>query len=166
MADSCGLVGQVFAFEPNPIVRPALHENLQMNGFTAVVVRNDAVGESGGKAGLRVPAEDDPTYSNQGLASLAALDTPHRVVEVDVLTLDDFVVERGLQRLDLVKIDTQGYDAKVIRGMGWCLERLSPVIVFEYEAWAWKEVGDSLVDLQGWLTCKGSDVKVRRFFVR
>jgi len=155
MAEACEPKGQVFAFEPNPGVRVALVENLRINGFKSAIVRPEAVGEENAKQLLRIPSPDHQTYSNQGLASLVPLSTPHHVVEVEVVTLDAFFETQGLHRLDLVKIDTQGYDAKVIRGMKRCLEKFCPVIIFEYEKWAWKEAGESLESLSCWLCARG-----------
>ncbi|MDS4020241.1 MAG: FkbM family methyltransferase [Candidatus Competibacter sp.] len=43
----------------------------------------------------------------------------------------------GLNRIDFVKIDVQGYECKVLAGMQEVLKQYSPVVIFEYEAWAW-----------------------------
>jgi len=153
MAQAVGRGGQVFAFEPSPAVRAALAENVRLNGFESVVtVLDKAVGETPGSAVLRVPLEGDKHFSNQGLASLSAFDAPHREVPVEVVCLDDFL-EEG--RVALVKIDVQGYDAKVVRGMARCLARCHPVVVFEYEAWAWEQSGETLDSLLAWLTSQG-----------
>lgn len=152
MAAAIGPTGKVYSFEPNALVRSCMFENIRLNGFDRIVdVRSQALGEVRGRAFLRVPVEEDQTYSNQGLSSLVALDTPHREVEVEAEKLDAFIDARLLSQLTMVKIDTQGYDAKVIRGMSRCLTRLSPVIIFEYEAWAWKQADESISDLAKWI---------------
>ena len=37
-------------------------------------------------------------------------------VDVSVITLDDYCSELGIARVDLLKIDTQGYDLEVLKG--------------------------------------------------
>jgi len=152
MVAAVGSTGKVHAFEPNALVRSGMSENIRLNDFERIVdVHAQALGEVRSHAFLRVPVEGDETYSNQGLSSLVALDTPHREVAVEVETLDEFIDARALSKLTMVKIDTQGYDAKVIRGMSRCLARMSPVVVLEYEAWAWKKADESITDLATWL---------------
>ena len=52
----------------------------------------------------------------------------HRTV-VPVLTLDRFVREKGIARVDLVKIDTETTEPEVLAGMADTLKRDHPAIV-------------------------------------
>lgn len=144
LAQSVGPSGAVLAFEPNPPIRLVLEQNLALNKLTNVHVFSCALGDKSGILPLRVPQAGSAEYSNMGLASLVALETPHDLVDVPVRTLDTVFGESGLNRLDVVKIDVQGYECQVLAGMAGILERYRPAVVFEYELWAWGMAGASL----------------------
>ena len=50
--------------------------------------------------------------------------------EVQVLTLDEFADAHGIKHVDLLKTDTEGYDAEVLSGAHRLLERKSNDFVF------------------------------------
>ena len=139
LAHLVGPSGRVLAFEPNPVVRHKLVANLNLNGLENVSIFDTALGSMNHKLMLRVPKKDSPEASNPGLASIWALDSPHDLVEVIVRPFDDVVEELSLQHIDLVKIDVQGFEEPVLRGMRSSLSRFSPIVVFEYEDWAWSK---------------------------
>ena len=146
LAQILGPTGTVLAFEPNPLVRSVLERNVALNGFLGAHVFDCALGNKPSILPLRVPKADSFEYSNMGLTSLVALDTPHNLVEVQVCTLDDIVRQAGLTRVDLVKIDVQGYECRVLAGMQEVLANHSPVVIFEHDAWAWAKAGATLAD--------------------
>jgi hypothetical protein len=121
LAQAVGPAGTVLAFEPNPPVRAVLERNLALK-------------------------QDSAEYSNMGLASLVALDTPHDLVDVPVRRLDDVFEQAALPRCDVVKIDVQGYECAVLAGMAGILDRYKPAVVFEYERWAWAKASMGWAD--------------------
>lgn len=128
------------------MVRAVLTRNVALNKFHHVRIFDCALGDKPGVLPLRVPKADSAEYSNMGLASLVALDTPHDLVEVPVHTLDTVFRESGMNRLDVVKIDVQGYECQVLAGMREVLDRHGPAVVFEYEKWAWDKANTRLTD--------------------
>lgn len=146
MAQRVGTGGRVLAFEPNPLVRATLERNVALNGFPQVRVFDCALGDAAGSLPLRVPKKDTPEFSHIGLASLVALDTPHDLVDVPVRPLDDVLTALAITRVDVVKIDVQGYEVATLRGMRACLQRCRPTVVLEYDAWAWERAGVGMPD--------------------
>lgn len=141
LATLVGDSGHVLAVEPNPVIRARLELNLQQNGFKNVMVYGCALGAKDDLMSLRVPTATSEESANPGLASLVALDTPHDLVPVEVRRLDDLFDETGLERLDLIKIDVQGFEMQVLEGTNAIIERFRPIIVFEFEDWAWSKAG-------------------------
>lgn len=146
LARLVGQAGRVLAFEPNPPIQARLEHNVALNALPQVTVYGCALGADTAHLDLMVPASDSAEAANPGMASLVALDTPHDVVRVGVRRLDDIVVEAGLRRVDVIKIDVQGYESNVLEGARHTLERFHPAVIFEYEDWAWRKVGTTFLD--------------------
>jgi FkbM family methyltransferase len=155
LARMVGARGRVLAFEPNPIVRSALIHNLALNGLEHVTVYDCALGSRAGRSQLRVPSAGTEEWSNMGLASLVALETPHDLIDVEIRTLDEVVDALRVDRIDVVKIDVQGYEMETLRGMRSCLARFRPVVVFEYDAWAWSQANVQPAEVFDYLRAAG-----------
>jgi FkbM family methyltransferase len=150
-----GPTGRVLAFEPNPAIRDRLVNNVNLNGLKQTTVYGCALGAAAATLDLRVPSATSAEASNPGLASLVALDTPHDLVKVTVRSLDDVVADAQLQRVDLVKIDVQGYESHTLQGMRETIARFSPAIIFEFEDWAWQRTGATFAEVAKWFQSAG-----------
>jgi FkbM family methyltransferase len=139
MARLVGPAGRVLALEPNPSALKRLRRNVELNALEQVAVVPCAAGAYATRLQLRVPAEDSREGANPGLASLVALETPHSVVEVDVQPLDAVLRVEPLGQVSLIKIDVQGYECQVLRGATETLGMFAPLVVFEFEPWAWRQ---------------------------
>jgi hypothetical protein len=64
--------------------------------------------------------------------------------EVQVIPLDEILENVGVHSVSLIKIDVQGFQEEVINGMLELMNAWRPVLVFEYEKWAWDVSGSSL----------------------
>jgi len=51
-------------------------------------------------------------------------------VEIDILTLDEYAAEHGIEHFDVLKSDTQGYDLEVLRGAEGLLARRAVDLIF------------------------------------
>lgn len=92
-----------------------------------------ALGAASGQATLfQDPAI--PTMASLHPRALAALDLTPTVSEpVSVTTLDEFCASQGLERVDLLKIDTEGTELDVLRGASRLIaNRAIEVIQFEF----------------------------------
>ncbi|HUU59089.1 MAG TPA: FkbM family methyltransferase, partial [Phycisphaerae bacterium] len=75
------------------------------------------------------PREEE---DNQGLASIVS--KPSEGCEckaVETTTLDSFTAERGIKRVDFIKMDVQGAEYKILQGSRSVLSRFAPVLVVE-----------------------------------
>jgi hypothetical protein len=57
------------------------------------------------------------------------------------ITLDEFVQEKGVTRLDLIKIDTDGYELDVLKGASGVLKKFHPIVLFELTTYLLEERG-------------------------
>jgi len=49
--------------------------------------------------------------------------------EVQMVTIDSFVEEHKIEKVDFIKMDTEGYERHIIMGAAKTIRRFSPVIV-------------------------------------
>jgi hypothetical protein len=62
---------------------------------------------------------------------------------VDAVTLDDYVRERGLSRVDVVKIDVEGHELAVLKGAVATLGRYHPLLLVEIRSEFLRQAGTS-----------------------
>jgi FkbM family methyltransferase len=132
LALRAGPEGRVYAFEPDPRNFALLSENVAMNGYDHVTLRQAVVGASSGQTKL-FPAPEQYRGDNRayGTADREGVDT-------EMVALDD-VIEGPV---DLVKIDVQGYEGHVLEGMRDVLTRSPQVtMLVEYAPVLLKEAG-------------------------
>lgn len=124
---------EVYGFEPIPRVYPLLTTNVHLNQFDSrCKLFQVAVSDLPGVCNFHV-AED---------ASMSAI-TESGEIKVDVVVLDNLVPLDG--RTDLVKIDVEGHEYRVLCGMENIIRDSHPTILFECNPGApGKQVGDLL----------------------
>jgi FkbM family methyltransferase len=121
---------RVHAFEPNPHAVDRLQRNIALNCIHNVTVHQAAAGAS---AATRVLYAFDSR--DAGLSSFIEPKQQGkncRTVPVDVLAVDN--VFRGLpERISVMKVDVQGYEAEVLEGSRDVMRTHRPCILFEHE---------------------------------
>jgi hypothetical protein len=50
-------------------------------------------------------------------------------MNVRVITIDDFVKENNFPRVDFIKIDTEGYEAQILKGAKETIKKFKPTMV-------------------------------------
>ena len=123
--------GRVVTFEPNPRNFARIVENVRLNGFSHVQVRQLAVGSAPGRASLVFPADETARGSLETRIA-DQIKQEHGVVSVDVdLDTLDRQVAAGLPEPDFVKLDVEGLELDVLQGMRGLLERRHPRLYIE-----------------------------------
>ena len=123
--------GQVFAFEPCSSTSELLKQNLRLNRITDVHVERIALTDSVGTGVLQVNVA-----GRDGLNTLGQATHPDSQVigqeEVGLTTVDVFIEERNVPRVDVMKVDIEGAELLMFRGARKLLARAdAPVILFE-----------------------------------
>jgi FkbM family methyltransferase len=121
-----GNKGRVVAFEPNPEVRKRLIEHISLNGINERVhVEECALSDVDGHA------EFSMALSNtQGRFADLPYVKPGLVIQVSCKRLDTYVREGGPMP-DMVLMDVEHAEGRVLRGMDETLENRRPIIVLE-----------------------------------
>lgn len=111
LADGAGPEGRVAPIEPTPRLAELLRQTLDVNGFPYVEVLQKAASDADGSTlQLVIPAHRS---LNAHLAEVAG--PTDETVAVESVTIDS--VTRDWPRVDLIKIDVEGAEESVWRGM-------------------------------------------------
>jgi FkbM family methyltransferase len=103
---------KVFAFEASPLNVEPLQNNINKNNLSkAITVIPVAVGKEKGKLSFNLKNEDNQT----GWGGLS-IDNDLKLVEVEVCTLDEYADQNNIDKIDVLKIDTEGADTWVLYG--------------------------------------------------
>jgi FkbM family methyltransferase len=125
--------GHVVAFEPHPRSCRCIRRHLDLNGIANVTLRNVAVGAAAGELELIGPQGGDGTTSGnaaiQRLTADRASHTERR--SVPVVSIDDEVCSYDLSVPDFIKIDVEGMELDVLRGMRETIARWRPRLFVE-----------------------------------
>jgi FkbM family methyltransferase len=127
-AKRLGATGRVVAFEPSPRECRRLRLHLRWNGFRTACVEPLAVGAAHQEATFFQVLSGDMTRN--GLRPPVSSDTV-APLSVKTVSLDRYVSELSLNRLDLVKMDVEGGELEALRGASRVLAELRPVLICE-----------------------------------
>lgn len=138
------------AFEASPATFTYLKKNFAANGLATDQVHNRLIFSA-----------DDQTLSFfdsaafYGKSSLAPTYT-QQAVTVRSTTIDEYCRVQKINRIDLIKVDVQGFELDVFKGMKTCLaDRKIGAIYFEFEDWAEKAAGFRPGEAQEYLLAQG-----------
>ena len=124
-----GRQGHVYAFEPSTREFSRLEANIKVNRLHNVTAIHKAVLDAAGHFVLKISE-----YGHEGQNTLG--DFVHDVKQGGIQTvegcrLDDFVRSQKISRLDLMKIDVEGAEYKVLQGGQRVIREFKPVILLE-----------------------------------
>jgi FkbM family methyltransferase len=135
--------GRVYAFEPNPSAYSYLSRNVAANGCRNVVPVQKAVSDRIGS--LRLVA--DPVGPESFVTQEAdGADGPN----VEAIPLDDFFMQLGWPRVDIVKMNIEGGEYAALKGMTRLGERNPEMkLVMEFNPRALSRAGASRDQMEG-----------------
>lgn len=117
----------IYAFEPNPVLFQQL--STTYNGSSNVHVFPFAVSDTNGEAVLQEPVLDETATleplnfssaylkKKAGILGVAPADLIRKRYKVQTIRLRDFLEERSIFAVDVLKIDTEGHEAACLRGL-------------------------------------------------
>ncbi len=146
-AKLAGPTGEVHGFEPDSVNYRRCCENLKLNGFTNITLNNIGLGATAGKYLIKTN-----TPSNRGGNRICAESIENNTETIQVITLDQYALDNNLTKIDVIKIDVEGYELKVLRGCELLIKKYRPSFFIELDDSNLQEQGDSAKELIAYLT--------------
>lgn len=137
--------GQTHAFEPNKLVYDLLNLNTSINNLRNVFTNNVALGDRSGYDKFNITKDS-------GFSSFK--DTKRmkisKVVKIKTKTIDSYMLENKIEKVDFIKIDAEGAEKLVLAGGRKSLKKLKPKIisieVCKQNLKSFRESGSSIVN--------------------
>lgn len=118
---------QVLAFEPFDQVANKLVSKVKINKITNVKLFSFALGEKN-----EMLEYVKPSSHNTGTGSFSDGAPGQAVARLPIRIGDEVLVEIGVDQVHFIKIDTEGFEPMVLRGLRRTLERCRPIVFFEW----------------------------------
>lgn len=140
----------VHAFEPDPANRAILSKR-----FPNLVIDPRAISERDGDE-VQLFTSDVST----GISTLSPFHATHApTTTVRTVRLDTYIRDQGVEHVDFLKVDTEGFDLFVLRTFPW--ELLHPrAVVCEFEDNKTKRLGHDVHDIARFLEDRGYSIVV------
>jgi FkbM family methyltransferase len=158
-ASIVGPSGRALAVEPNPRMFERLSESIHANRLAQVSATQIGLSDTAGSTDLYLPPRETPCDNATMLAGAAGSER----VRVSVRPLDDVLAESGIESVDLLKIDVEGYEPRVLEGARKTISsgRIRAVLI-ELNDIALREAGSSSQQLFDHIVSLGYRDELRR----
>ncbi|MGU3537845.1 FkbM family methyltransferase [Methylobacterium sp. A54F] len=128
LAADVAVRGRIYAVEAAPRNFAALRQNVFEHGASIIRPIHCAVGAEDGSVSFFDNSTFGYVVTGADLAGSAGVPVPLR-------RIDGLVAERGLTRLDFIKMDIEGFEQEALAGAGETLDRFAPLVMLEFNSW-------------------------------
>lgn len=153
--------GQVYSFEPGSYARSILTRVVSVRGLKNVSIQPVGLSDKPATETLHMPLKDSGSIGF-GLSHVGDdknVDARDTVEEKIVLvTLDNFVAQQKLTRVDFIKIDVEGWELRALEGARKTIEQHHPVLMLEMVDRFLSRAGDSAQKMWDFLKAQGYDI--------
>ncbi len=133
-AQRVGKDGFVYGFEPNPFTYAKCVENIKLNDLSNIKVSNIGLGVDQTRGRIIVPYD-----RNRGAVYIEAMKASEEakpsadIIYANITSLDRFTQENNINRIDLIKIDVEGFELNVLKGAKETLAKYRPKLFVEID---------------------------------
>ena len=122
---------QVISFEPLDRTYDLLQKNISLSNKNNIKTLPFALGDENKEAEIY--------FTDVNRSTAFILDRTSRddseIASIKVKRLDDLFPEIGMDRLDFIKIDVEGYELRVLKGAQKTIQQYRPIVQMEFNSW-------------------------------
>ena len=121
--------GKVIGFEPDIEMYAKAKKNIALNNFKNILLIDKGLGNETMRLKLYRVHENNPGMNR--ILDSGQIDCNYDFTEIEVIKLDDFTRDNNIEKIDLIKIDVEGYEFNVIQGGIEVLKKMRPIFFVE-----------------------------------
>lgn len=141
--------GKVFAFEPTDYAFKKALKNINLNpSFGSQIEITQAFVSDEEKEPGSVAAYSSWNISGQrdGTTHPIHGGSLNFAQNIPTVSIDGFIESRDIPSVDLIKVDTDGHELKVLRGAAKTIQKFRPIVIFEVGLYLLEEKGQQFTD--------------------
>ncbi len=138
--------GRVYSFEPTPSTFHLLNKTIKINHIEKIVIPiKAAVSDTNSKT--RFYVTDIEAHNSNSLVDNKRDYAKETSVEVDLISIDSFIEQKNIKKINFIKIDAEGAEFSVLKGAKKTIETFHPLIILALHPGSITNFGDSLADI-------------------
>jgi FkbM family methyltransferase len=122
---------QVYGFEPIPVLYKRLKKIFPSTHLNRLALSNITQ-----QTEFKIPKINHKTYLTRGTLNVTFNEnneSGYELIKVNTQTLDKFIDENNIPKIDLIKIDVEGHEFELLKGAEKTLEKHKPILIIEIE---------------------------------
>lgn len=141
------LAKKVIAFEPLSFHYNRLKQNIELNKFDNIETYQFALGDSCRDVEICIPDS-----VNTGMSHIVSKTSENNLMKsniqsIKMITLDYFVKKYNVDRIDLIKMDVEGFELNILEGADKTIKKFKPEIIMEVNSSHLNRFGKKLENL-------------------
>lgn len=134
----------IHAFEPIKRNVDKLRLNIAINQMENIKIVEAAISQTDGTTTIYQPSTDVSTTSTLDIETAKSRDLNVNPEQIETVRIDTYIDEHKLEKVDLIKIDVEGFEVPVFESMGKYLKLMQPTILAEIRV---EENGNQIMDM-------------------
>jgi FkbM family methyltransferase len=148
--------GKVLSFEPVTSNLSALKQNIHLNGFSRITLFPFGLSDQPGSFNIYTSLAKEVFHGqHEGLSTLYPTAQRNTLEETITLEVFDEVFKTATQPIDFVKIDVEGAELSVLKGMQRHLAQFKPELMIEINEETFNAAGYTTQDISAFLQTLG-----------
>jgi FkbM family methyltransferase len=123
--------GHVYSFEPVAANFRSLSNMKKYANLKSVTVNHVGVSSTPGEAIIHIPVFDNGLVVGTRATILEIDGIKHKTETISITSVDNFVAENNIQKVDFIKCDTEGNEINVLEGAKQTIQKHLPILSFE-----------------------------------
>jgi FkbM family methyltransferase len=113
--------GKIYSFEPSPTVSNVTQKSFLHNKFKNIKLFKKAIGNINGHVDI---------YDGKASSNMLEFDDSKKI-RVEITSLDQFIIIEKVEKVDLIKIDVDGFEYEILQGAKKIIQKYKPILIVE-----------------------------------